>query len=532
MGGLRFLRIGVLAAAAAALYFVLQGGRAFADAPVNIPAGSSFYDDIERLEVKGLISSAIFSTRPFTRAEGARLVREADENRRQSRHPFVSLRAKGSLACGGACPERSEGARAGAGALIERLKNEFRYELSDSDAPIFIKPAGGFYLKHIYAGKTPYFAGINNNGDTLRKGQNERAGFVFRAGLFDAMSVYLNPEYRADDDNADARVVHGYMAFRAGGIDIEAGKDSMWWGSGYHGGLLMTNNAEPFRMVKATVSSPAALPSVFSRLGLFKPTVFIARLEKERDFPRARLLGMRLDFKPTDRFQFALSRVFIFGGRGRRALSFADWVSVLLATDKAEHDPASPIDGDQIVSIDASYVYVNEGRPFLPFSGIKLYTEWGAEDSSGRTRTPSGRADICGFFIDEPLWIKNTDFRLEWANTGRSARYGPLWYEHGVYTSGYRYFGRFIGHHMGGDAQDLFLMVRYHMQNGASMALEHDKERSGIHGGAPAVKRWSALDISYPVLPSAVMRLIFGWGIEKTTLGADTVLSLNISFAL
>ncbi|MBI5345033.1 MAG: hypothetical protein HZB83_06830, partial [Deltaproteobacteria bacterium] len=205
---------------------------------------------------------------------------------------------------------------------------------------------------------------------------------------------------------------------------------------------------------------------------------------------------------------------------------------VLLASDKAEHDPASPIDGDQIVSIDASYVYVNERRPFLPFSGIKLYTEWGAEDSSGRTRTPSGKADIFGFLVDEPLWLKNTDFRFEWANTGRSARYGPSWYEHGVYTSGYRYFGRFIGHHMGGDAQYLFLMVRYHMQNGASTALEYDKERSGIHGRTPAKKTWSALDISYPVRSLAVMRLIFGWGIEKTPLGKDSVLSFNISFAL
>ncbi|MBI5810276.1 MAG: hypothetical protein HZB21_03695, partial [Deltaproteobacteria bacterium] len=62
MGGSRFLKIGVLAAVIAAPWSPIESigdRRAFADVPVNIPAGSSLYDDMERLEVKGLISSAI-----------------------------------------------------------------------------------------------------------------------------------------------------------------------------------------------------------------------------------------------------------------------------------------------------------------------------------------------------------------------------------------------------------------------------------------------------------------------------------------
>jgi hypothetical protein len=205
----------------------------------------------------------------------------------------------------------------------------------------------------------------------------------------------------------------------------------------------------------------------------------LTRLEEDRDFPNANLLGMRLDLKPTEGLQIGLSRVFMFGGKGRRPLDASDWLNVFIASDSAEHE-SSPINGNQIASLDISYVYVSASR-YIPFSGIKLYTEWGAEDSSGKTRTPKGKASVFGAFVDEPLWLKNFDFRAELANTARNAVTGFSWYRHNVYSSGYTYHGNIIGHHMGPDARDLFLRARYHLPGGGALGVEHDRERSDVH---------------------------------------------------
>jgi len=132
------------------------------------------------------------------------------------------------------------------------------------------------------------------------------------------------------------RLQDAYVKAGIGPFDFQAGRDAMRWGPGYHGSLLMSNNAEPLDMIKASTAHPVILPWVFGKLGPMRPTLFLARLEEDRDFPRANLLGMRLDFKPTPAFGFALNRVILFGGEGRQALSASDWASVFFATDSAE----------------------------------------------------------------------------------------------------------------------------------------------------------------------------------------------------
>lgn len=451
------------ALAALALTFFFAAG-ASASSSVNVPVGSRAYEDLERLEVKGLITSGLLATRPFSRIEAARLIKEA---------------------------ERPD---AGFSGTLERLKRDFAWELKEEGPSTYVRPVSAVYAKSLYSEKAPVYTNINNNGDDFREGGNLRAGMEAEAVLFDTLSLYLNPEYRLDGSSR-GELVRGYLKADLSGVEMTAGRDSMWWGSGYHGNLLVTNNAAPLEMLKLSSSHPFILPWIFGRLGPFRPTVFIARLEEDRDFPRANLLGMRLDFKPTPRFQIALNRVFMFGGEGRRSLDATDWLNVFLASDGSEHGD-SPVNGNQIASIDASYVYVNKSD-YLPFSGIKLYTEWGAEDSSGKTKTPTGRANIYGAYIDGPFWLRDVDLRVEWANTGRNERYGPSWYRHGIYSSGYTYKGDIIGHHMGSDARDLFLRARYHAAGGGVIGIEADREWPLVHGGGEK-KDWLGADIYFP----------------------------------
>ena len=458
----------------------------FASATANIPIGSGIYHDLERLQIKGLINKGLLSSKPFSRKEGARLVQEAIE-------------ASERLA---AHDEQIEG-------ILKRLKREFGEELLERDGTtISVKLAETVYLKYLYDSKARFYPGINNHGDILQEGSNLRAGFASEVRLVDMLAMYLNPEYQLDEDHSKGELLYGYAILLLANLEIELGRDSMWWGSGGHGGLIMTNHAKPFDLLKLTSQRPFLLPWIFSYLGIFKPTLFLTELEADRDFPHANLMGLRLDFEPTSRFQIGLSRVVMFGGEGRPSLSGSDWIKILTVSDSAEHGNSS-INGNQIVSIDASYIYSNKIR-VLPVSGLKAYIEWGAEDSSGNG-TPTGRAYLFGLLIDEPFWIKEGDFRVEWADTAGSARYGPKWYQHGVYTTGYRYEGNIMGHHMGSDARDLFVRFQYHFDGGALVAAEADGERSGIHSATLTTTRWAGLDFSYPINQDLTLQAGYGY---------------------
>ncbi|MBZ0220818.1 MAG: capsule assembly Wzi family protein [Candidatus Methylomirabilis sp.] len=465
----------------------LAAAECIAAPPVNIPVESRLYEDFELLEVKGLIRSALLSTRPFGRLEAARLLEEATEELK--RRPGLGRSAL---------------------LTVRRLEREFRFDLQGSHAGAEIRPLEEAYFHALYSDKEPVFPSVNGSGRDLNGGLNMMAGIRASAAVREDLLLHLNPEYSRD--SSDTKLEEGYLMLRFHGVEMLAGRDHMWWGPGFHGSLLMTNNARAFDMVKATSTHPFLLPWKFKRLGLLRPTLFLARLEKERDYPNAKFLGMRLDIKPSSSFQVGLSRVFMFGGKGRQSLSGGDWLDVLTAKDSAEHSD-SPVNGNQIVSIDASFVYVNEGNQFIPFSGVRLYGELGAEDSSG-SRTPSGRALMYGLLLDGPLRIDGLDLRAEYANTGLSERYGPLWYSHGVYTSGYTYRGRVIGHHMGGDSKDLFFRARYHMAGGI-VGLEADFERLNIHGDRN-MREWYGADLT--ILGEDLIFSI-GAGLEKDNCG-------------
>ncbi len=460
----------------------MRASQSYAGA--NIPVKDGIYNDIERLELKGLVTTGLLSTRPFSRTEAKRLLNEAlknwgekteEERQGQSEDGLLLLRLEKELASAerGALPVKPFGADT---ITADPLKNA---------------RIGVFYSDNGLS-----YPDVNNNGDAFKEGFNLRASFSMEAGAFDVFSAYLEPRLSLDDDGTDADIVYGYAVMAIGNLEAEAGRDSMWWGSGYHGALIMTNNAKPFDMVKLTSARPFKLPWIFSWLGALRPTWFLTELEEDRDFPNAKLMGMRLDFKATEGFQFGLSRVFMFGGDGRKSLSATDWFNLFIASDSAEHSD-SPTNGNQIVSIDASYVYHNRNKN-LPFSGIKLYTEWGAEDSSGDTKTPTGRANIYGALIDEPVWLKNTDIRIEWANTARNLRYAEAWYTHFLYTTGYTYEGDIIGHHMGTDAEDLFIRAEHHFRDGSLIGAEMDREVSGKHT-IESKKNWFGIDGEHPL---------------------------------
>ncbi len=426
--------------------------RAFVS--VNVRLDHWSYQLVDELIGQGLIDSSMMSTRPVTRFEMARHIAEADEK-------FQSLNLKNEIISG----------------IMERLKKEFEPELSTIGAadgkPIldYAKPVEDPYIKYLYARSRPDIENIH--GDEFDKNSNLRAGFSARAQLFDATAFYAHPELSlSSDDDGEIKFIEAYGKLALCKFEIEAGKDSMWWGPGYHGSLIMSNNPEPFEMIKISNPSPIQLPWIFHLLGPSKIVWFITQLEDDRPIPEPYLTGLRFEFKPHPAVELGVYRTMIFGGEGRPSYSFGDYFKAFLGRNE---DLSGNKDNDQRAGYDASILIPTER--LLPAKSIKLYIDFTGEDEAGYL--PTKRGHLYGIKFYDICQTGKTDFVIEYANDHVSG-HPNVFYTHGIYKAGYTYKGRIIGHFMGTDSEDLFFRLTHYLNKDVVFGLQYDIEKSNL----------------------------------------------------
>ena len=203
---------------------------------INVPLGHWSYSAIDKLTGLGLIRSAIYSTKPLTRLEMAHLIKEAeatlDETAREGNEDL----------------KRNHIIRG----ILARLEKEFSADLRElegnSGITSYIKPVEDIYLRYLHSDKD--FSFENDKGQKYSEGSNWRIGFSTHGMLFNHLALYINPEYRYSKDqfggdSNDITVLEGYAKAEWLNIEVEVGRDSMWWGPGRHGSLILTDNIIP-----------------------------------------------------------------------------------------------------------------------------------------------------------------------------------------------------------------------------------------------------------------------------------------------
>ena len=433
----------------------------------NVPLGHWSYDAVEKLANYRLIDSSMLTTKPLSRLEMARHVGQARDALERMEDPPEVLTA-----------------------ILARLTREYRGELiqlgvleGSFDGQTALKPLEDPYLKYLYARKVPELE--NRRGDVFQSGSNFRAGFASRAALFDRLAVYLHPEYGAPEADSDIDLIEGYGKVMAGPFELEAGRDSLWWGPGRHGSILMSNNARAFDLLKIANPQPILLPWVFRALGLVRVEWFLAQLEADRDYPHANLSGVRLNIKPHPLLELGASRVVMFGGRGLPHVGLFDYVKPFLALSEQEQN-------NQLAGFDGSLLIP------LPKNGllrsIKLYADAAGEDEAGFLPTKWG--DLLGVQLNDILKTGRTDFRIEYADDIVPG-YPNVFYTHGLYSSGYTYEGRVIGHHMGTHSRDLFMQVSHYLTDDLIVNFAYDRQSHGISENTRTTTQIVALGVTY-----------------------------------
>jgi hypothetical protein len=425
------------------------------------------YDAIDKLIGQGLIDSAMMTTKPVSRLEMARHIAGAIEKAQQ-------LNEKNNIIL----------------SILDRLKKEFKSELIAAGVldgnPVegFIKPVEDPYIKYVFADKK---TGLENQrGDVFDKHSNYRFGFASRMKFFDAVAFYLHPEYvdSSSDPDRNIELIEGYGKLTFGNLEVEVGKDSLWWGPGYHGSMLMSNNTEPLKMIKISNPHPIPLPWIFRGLGPFKATWFLTELEKDRTIPNAKLTGIRLNFKPHPALEMGLSRAQMFGGTGMPSIGLKDYIKMWWPQ---REQPET----NQLAGFDISVLLPLDGE--IPAKSIKLYTDWVGEDEAGRL--PSNWGRLIGMQLNDILRTGRTDLRIEYANNHVSGK-PNVFYAHSLYRSGYTYKSRIIGHHMGTDTRDLFVRLTHYLTQDLILGLEFDRESKGLSSSPRERRDYFGVDLT------------------------------------
>lgn len=428
-----------------------------AKASTYVDLDDEAYYTLARLEAEGVIKTSLLSIKPLSRKEVFRLATEAEQNAEGRSREILDM--------------------------IAALRARFHGE----EDVFYLKAPDTVYGRYSYHDSNLQVTNYNNDGDAPAKGSNIRLGAITRLES-KWISLYANPEFRYSDHLATVRSMERtypdfafsgqtvkvnplklYGLVSIYGLDLVGGKDSQWWGPGYHGSLLLSNNAEPFIMLKLTNPEPALLPWIFKYLGPIRFSAFITRLEKERtDIPEPLLWGMNIDFKPSPYVELGIQRTALYGGEGRSE-SFSTWWDSFTAAGE-NTDPNQP--GDQRAG---GYLKVT-----LPFSWqpFQLYLDMAGDDQNNHL--PEKWGYVTGIYLPRVAGLQRLELRGELAMNHIDG-WPNYWYNHWLYTQGYTYQGRIIGHHMGTDSRDIFIEASYLLPgNYGRVSLSYDREEHNL----------------------------------------------------
>ena len=229
---------------------------------------------------------------------------------------------------------------------------------------------------------------------------------------------------------------------------ITISRAPQWWGPSEETSLIFSNQARPIPSVIFENNLPAVTP-IFKFLGSFNYKFFLGTLESKREIPRAKIIGARVDFYPSDNFNISFSRTAQFGGKNRPD-DLKTIFNIIIGRDNIGQNniDQSNEPSNQLAAIDFSYLYGknNSQRSYAQFAG---------EDESGYL--PSRIFYNIGHSIkfSEKTISKVT---IDLTNTNSMSGLENYTYSHNTYTDGYRYLDYPIGASIDSDSKRVVLI--------------------------------------------------------------------------
>jgi len=152
-------------------------------------------------------------------------------------------------------------------------------------------------------------------------------------------------------------------------------------------------------------------------------------------------------------------------------LSDSDYLDMVFSKENIDVDKRG---NNKEFALDAAVMVPNISEIVPVADSIKLYAEWGAEDSGV---PPDRRAYLLGMAFNDVFMAQGLTFRTEYARLSPKSVPGA-WYTHSLWAM--KYHGRVFGHHADTDSDDLFIELSHTIKDKFLYKVGFDKERSGI----------------------------------------------------
>ncbi len=433
-----------------------------------VPLDSWSYRAFERLAALGYVQTGFAGMRPWTRMECARLVQEAAGLiQQEGLEDGEAVRLYRALAQEFS-PEVSlwEGGRS-LGAEVESIYTRFT---GISGTPLTDGYHFGQTITNDYG--RPYAKGLNTVTGISARAEAGPLAFYFRgeyqhapassplpdnvrAAIAANDNIPLLPAVALADINR-LRWLDSYVSFGFRGFQISAGKQSLWWGPGRGGPLLLSDNADPVEMVRISRTFPSKLPGIFSWLGPMRTEFFFGKLEGHQ-FPRRPFIhGQKISFKPTPNLELGFSRTVIFAGLPQ-PLTWGTFFDSFFSTSSGSPDLRTK-PGDRRGGFDFSYRIPGLRKWLI------LYNDSLVDDDPSPLAAPRRAAMNPGVYLPQIPRLPKLDLRVEAVYTdvpsGRSVN-GQFIYWEFLYRDSHTNDGNLLGNSIGREGKGIQVWSTY-----------------------------------------------------------------------
>ena len=434
-----------------------------------VPLDSWVYPAIERLEALGYLHSAFEGAKPWARTECARLIAEASDEL-------------------GSTPTEESSAGRQAEALLSALAREFRaereLEAGGPKSAAFLRSAytrvissnGPVLTDGYHFGQTYAY----DYGRPFRRGTNFISGLV---GDFTAGRVFLHlsgefqhapgapalsdpvreviaerdlvPVSPAEPFGAinQVAVLDSYLGFNLDNLQISFGRQSLSWGPGPGGSLILSDNAAPFYMLRVSQARPVELPWFLGVLGPMRLESFMGREQGHPISGHPFIYGQKVSVKPWRSLEFAYSRTTTIGGIGDTLNTGTFFESMLGRVNPGE----GSVPGDSHTSVDWTW--------HLPHAGDRLvfYGEMESDDDPIPLQNLTKAVLRPGIYLVRLPGLDKWDLHAEWTTSvspGERGDHGSLNYWNTHYRDGYTNNGNLVGNTVGREGKTIQVWTR------------------------------------------------------------------------